>query len=270
MIWPATHLLCQHLALSTCIDLHQQVVLDLGCGCGLVGVVAMKTTERKIKAPKRWVATDMDLTALKLCQENFALNGFPTVATTEPDSGEITGQDQHQRVSIKRLEWGNDEDIQTLKSDLGAERFDSIVGADIVYPNTCGKALSDLLRTVDQLLSLESRSRFYLSFATRDGPKTPARLIEAASEAGFAISVTRDDGQSPISLEPEIVKRLPPLLDSKILVLRRSNHAEQENELLGRENCSVFPGLKAALARLEEASSSEDEWDAPFNLNVCG
>ena len=258
MIWPATHLLCQHLAQDAheteggVLGVRQRTVLELGCGCGLVGVVAMATSATQ--SPSLWVATDMDVSALQLSQENFALNGISNsglMASIETTSGHRQG------LFARRLEWGNQEDMNNIQSDLGLDRFDCIVGADIVYPNTCGKALTDLFQTVDRFLSKQDGSKFYLSFASRDGPRTPCRLLEAAGDAGFAIS------SSSQTLDPDIVQRLPPLLDSKLLVIQRSENAEEENRALGRDYCTVFPGLRASMARLEEPSS-EEEWDAPF------
>ena len=280
MIWPATHLLCQHFlsSSSSCgvgdggtIDLSSRpTVLELGCGCGLVGVVAMNPQEqgqrrkyddheeeRGKQQPKMWVSTDMDEAALTLCKENFALNGIPTNESQHLNDASCSHKRDDGGVFVKCLQWGKDEDIINLQSELQLERFDVIVGADIIYPNTSGKILTDLFHTVERLLSHEN-GLFYLSFAARDGPKTPSRLIEAASNAGYVISI----GSHP--LDSRILKSLPPLLGSKILVLERSTDAGQLNHLLGQPECTVFPGLQAALARLDE-SSSEEEWDAPFS-----
>lgn len=232
MVWPATHLLCQYVCSSP--KALGERVLELGCGCGVVGVTAA------FSHPScTWVSTDMDQTALTMCRENYKLNG-------------VEGM-------VRTLTWASPEHIRQLQHELcrGQKhvKFDAIVGADIIYPATCGQGLINLFETVDMLLSEEGT--FVLSFCTRDGHRTPQHLIAAASNAGFVIS-------SVPPLDPVIKQKLPPLLDAKILVLKRSENASQQNKELGDDDCTVFPGLLAAIARAEE-ECSEEEWEAPFD-----
>lgn len=254
MVWPATHLLCQHLSSGLLISSRnddenaskgdnnnnkddQVVVLELGCGCGLAGVTA---TLAKSTSLKLWVSTDMDEKALELCHKNYELNGV------DPS-----------KWQTRLLEWGNPDQVVKIQQELAPDGFAAIVAADIVYPATCGQVLQSLLeRTVDPLLAPDGS--FWLSFATRDGFQTPQRLVEAASRAGFRIRTL-----PPLS--EEVRSRLPPLLDAQLLVLERSANAARENEQLGGVQCNVFPGLKEWLRRRQEDSSSdEEEWDAPY------
>jgi SAM-dependent methyltransferase len=259
MIWPATHLLCQHLAGTSRSSgedngghsaRHGQLggadtVLELGCGVGLVGITAMK---QQAHSPLLWVSTDMDQRALDLCRRNFVLNGI-----------EVNDEHADSKVWTRTLAWGGqdraDELLRELRGRVNeSERFfDAVVGADIVYPSTCGKVLDCLFSTVDSLLA--PGGTFWLSFATRDGPVTPSRLLEAASEAGFMV-------ESLPPLNASVTKLLPPTLDSKILVMTRSTNAKQRNNQLGSVDCTVFPRLREMLARLDE-SSSEEEWEGP-------
>jgi hypothetical protein len=259
MIWPATHLLCQHLAGTTRSSdedndndhsaRHSQLggadmVLELGCGVGLVGITAMK----QVQSPLLWVSTDMDKRALDLCRRNFVLNGI-----------EVNDGHADSKVWTRTLEWGDQDRAEELLRELRrrvneSERFfDAVVGADIVYPSTCGKVLEYLFSTVDSLLA--PFGTFWLSFATRDGPVTPSRLLEAASEAGFMV-------KSLPPLSASVTKLLPPTLDSKILVMTRSADAKHYNDQLGAADCTVFPRLREMLARRDE-SSSEEEWEGP-------
>jgi hypothetical protein len=182
----------------------------------------------------------MDQQALQLCKDNFARNGIPT------------SQQESTTAAVECLLWGNKTQIQHLLKKY--HQFDAIVGADIVYPSTCGETLQQLFVAVDCLLCLHGT--FWLSFATRDGCKTPSRLLEAASDAGYAIDCLP-------ALDPSITRRLPPLLDSKVLVLKRDKNAARINGALGGNDCPIFPGLRAALARLDDPSS-EEEWEPPF------
>jgi SAM-dependent methyltransferase len=245
LIWPATHLLCQEIVGASHVlsaSDRPLAVVELGCGVGLVGVTAVHARPASIAL---WVSTDMDERSLKLCRGNFRLNG---THTDEPNS----------RAWVRPLPWGDSMRIQGLLRDVrdrtGKDRFDEAFGADIVYPSTPDLVLSQLLSTVDALL--RPGGTFWLSFATRDGSKTPLRLIEAASRAGFIV-----DSLDPI--DGATRRLLPPLLDSKVLSLRRDQQARTRNQELGKDSCRVFPGLQAQVKKLED-DSSEEEWEAPF------
>ena len=252
MVWPATHLLCHYLASNKV----GEYILELGCGCGMLGITSWKANH----SHRLWVSTDRDPKALDLCRKNSKLNKL-----------DIIDEASH-RMLVRTLEWGNEAQIQEIFEELRLCRdgkhnhitrsdgnhkvtfFDAIVAADIVYPATCGQILQNLFRTVDLLLA--SGGTFWLSFATRDGARTPQRLLEAASEAGFST-----DALPPLNAETK--SQLPPLLDARILLFRRNPKAKEHNMTLGFADCKVFPGLRAAISRMEE-SSSEEEWDAPF------
>jgi predicted nicotinamide N-methyase len=231
MVWPATHLMCQYICSSPVLG---ESILELGCGCGVLGVTAALSHPLGM-----WVSTDMDQHSLNMCRENYKLNACKGI--------------------VRKLQWASQQDIRQLQQELSHEtsktEFDAIVGADIIYPSTCGQGLRDLFETVKILLSQEGT--LYLSFCTRDGHRTPRHLIEAASNAGFCIS-------SLPPLDPQVKKKLPPLLDATLLVLKRSKNAYRQNKELGGDDCIVCPGLMAAIARAEEISS-EEEWEAPFD-----
>lgn len=234
MIWPATHLLCQWLSERPFSHDQSETIIELGCGCGLVGVTA-KLACKNLK----WVSTDMDDKALMLARQNYRMNGFVS-----------------DDVMVRNLRWGDKDHIQTIQDELAkfrsSKQVPTIVAADIVYPSTANQVLRLLLDTVDILLA--PSGKFYLSFCTRDGYRTPLRLIEAASRAGFLISAL------DYHLDPDVKSKLPPLLDAKLLVLQRGEVIG--NELLGRLDCPVFPGLHAAIQRAAEESSDE-EWEPP-------
>jgi hypothetical protein len=133
MIWPATHLLCQHLAGTSSSDEdndndqsahHGQLggadmILELGCGVGLVGITAMK---QQVRSPLLWVSTDMDQRALDLCRRNFALNGI-----------EVNDGFADSKVWTRTLEWGDQDRAHELLGELRqrvneSERFfDAVV-----------------------------------------------------------------------------------------------------------------------------------------------
>jgi Lysine methyltransferase len=310
MVWPATHVLCHYLArhyqgdwrflqgppppprptttiseppLLSLINEEEAfpnmgvaAVLELGCGCGLVGVVAAALASNPQYTDSchelLWVSTDRDKDALAQCRYNFSLNGIAVQETT----GKITTSDDESNtnavtVLVSELEWGNATQNQALlhyleqyrssgchTSAIPSQRFDAIVAADIVYPTTCrNQILPLLLDTVDTLLW--EHGTFWLAFWSRDGPRTPCHLIEAASAAGFVI-----DAVDVVTDQSKMATTTTLLHGAKLLQLHRSPNAALYNARLGASDCLVFPGLKEAKARLEAAErQAPEEWNAP-------
>jgi cyclopropane fatty-acyl-phospholipid synthase-like methyltransferase len=251
LIWPATYLLCQFLLLEP----GEGSVLELGCGCGMVGAVAMKYHRKRQDRNQLWVSTDMDATALTLCQQNFLRNGI--TCDVMDDHGSM--------AMVQALAWGKESDIESIRDaipDPWPRTFDRIVAADIIYPSTCqGPVLSQLFDTIEALLSTD-HGTCYISFCNRDRTyATLSALIDAASTAGFAIAAVPED--HPIH-SSHVRQRLPPLLDAQILVLRREPRAAEHNARLGTMHCTVFPGLQAAIQRRHaQLEEGEELWDAP-------
>lgn len=304
MIWPATHLACQYLISSSCRaagpgtrGIIGGTVLELGCGCGMVGIAAaVAAASRRPKSssssftcsrapPSLWISTDMHDSVLELCRKNYRLNGIDV---------DCDDDQAYHSAHVRQLLWGDHERMDEILTECQrrvenrcnkyrmpspsscAFRFDAVVGADIVYPDTCGKVLDDLFETVDRMLSADGT--FYLSYASRDGSRTSSRLVDAAGRSGYRVSCILSAG----ALDPDLLlKRLPPMLDSKLLALRRAPNAREENDRIGIDDrCPIFPGMRNAAAREEQQrqqvrssestkSSSidgddETQWDAPF------
>jgi Lysine methyltransferase len=312
LIWPATHVLCQYLVqqhyqrdwtflqgpprsrptfitepplvslideeVSTSFQDYSEdtmAILELGCGCGLVGVVAAALALQKSSLTTKllWVSTDRDEAALAQCRYNFSLNGIAVQET----AGEITSHESDKNITVlvSKLEWGYAAHHQALLRRLEQyrrsaghatnaiagtrpRRFDAIVAADIVYPTTCrNHILPLLLNTVDALLA--KHGIFWLAFWSRDGPRTPCHFIEAASAAGYRIDAVVTD-QSKMAT-PTNMTVLP---GAQLLQLYRCPNAALYNARLGASDCLVFPALKEAKARLEAAErDAPEEWNAP-------
>ena len=154
MIWPATHLLCQEIV-SGNVGSTAKTILELGCGCGLVGVVASLALNSQYEK-KIWVSSDMDEKALELCIHNFELNGIDATTDDGP--------------RVRKLTWGESKEMHAIQDELfnqtQTSKFDVVVGADIVYPATTGQVLVALFDTVN--FFLKDGGVFYLSFATRE------------------------------------------------------------------------------------------------------
>ena len=87
MIWPASYLLCQYLAYTLSMPTSSKTedvnscnrILELGCGCGIVGITAAITASRFRKntdANLDIISTDMDQLSIDLCSKNMELNNL--------------------------------------------------------------------------------------------------------------------------------------------------------------------------------------------------
>jgi hypothetical protein len=147
--------------------------------------------------------------------------------------------------------------------------FDYVFGADIVYPSTNGVVLDLLFQTVDQLLKghctnglkvdndcdtgkkirhvkvREDEGLFVLSFCTRDGYKTPVRLLQAATEYNFALIQSMSMNRT---IQKQYFPKLPPLLDAQILIFKRQ-YNQNITKIINQQSightttCPIFPGL---------------------------
>lgn len=126
MLWESARLMASVLAANQTIVAGKKV-LELGCGCG--GICSMVAAE----AAELVVATDGDEKALSLLTENIASN--------------LKGP-LHANLTTKRLEWGNQTDIENIKqlNDVG---FDIIIGTDVTYVS---EAISPLFSTARELI----------------------------------------------------------------------------------------------------------------------
>ena len=116
-------------------------VLELGCGCGLVGLVAAAL------GPAEVVLTDQ---VLFMAQANLDAN-YP--------SGP-----ERDRTSVRRLVWGEEADVAAVGSP-----FDLIVGSDIIYHG------EDHLTLAETLAALSGEGTTVL-FVTPDGSGGGAAL----------------------------------------------------------------------------------------------
>ena len=259
MIWPASYLLCQYLTYvlsmpssSATYEAHSyRRILELGGGCGSVSITAACTWRQFRKKDDEHldiISTDMDQLSIDLCSENIELNNL----------GECVGEEKV-RLKARTMCWGDMDRVEEIISEFRVnEKADLVIGADIVYPDTSEVVLSYLFKTVSA--TLKNNGHFLLSFVNRDYFVSAARLINAANDACFKIDYIPMSSFVPDACS----KFLPPMLDAKLLTLARASKdiAFEHNNSLGFEDCEIFPGLRATLARAEEESSLED-WEPP-------
>lgn len=132
-LWESSIKLCDYLCENPHL-VHSKNVLELGCGIGLLGLVCDKIGARSV------ILSDRDLEVgnfLKInLERNNATNCF-----------------------FKKLEWGNNQDIDRLKS----LEFDIVLGGDLIYDGN-RSCMFDLFNTVKVLAP---KSNFYLAFYRR-------------------------------------------------------------------------------------------------------
>ncbi|KAH9104248.1 hypothetical protein LEN26_015125 [Aphanomyces euteiches] len=126
-VWQAAEALLQMMKLPAYMSmLHGRKVLELGAGTGINSLAAAMLNSNV-------VATDGDPDALALIQENIKANQFQL---PKP-------------VSVRPLVWGNQEQIQALKTEFGL--FDVILGSDILFEAIEGQ----LLVTIYELCAMQ-------------------------------------------------------------------------------------------------------------------
>lgn len=160
MLWESALLMCNLLAENPSIVAGKKV-LELGCGsAGICSMISVPFAELV-------VSTDGDAEALKLLQENVGLNIDPKLT---------------QKMVIKRLIWGDKEDVSAVK-ELGG--FDVIIGTDVTYK---AEAISPLFETARDLISKNNggrRSALILCHIQRRVDE--GSIISAASQFGFKL-----------------------------------------------------------------------------------
>ena len=212
-------------------------------------------------------------------------------------------------VWVEPLTWGNENEIQNLQekiqqwtmehniddsttttttaaADVNSSYVDYIWGADIIYPTTCNEVIDLLFNTIQTLLC-PIRGVLILSFCTRDGYKTPIRLLQAATKAGYALiqSISsgnnnnnnndRNNNDDMDSIKSQYSKLLPPLLDSQLLIFQRRSDEEDAaaatiNACIGTEECTIFPKLYQQQANaIEQQQNNQRTLAMQNNNNNC-
>lgn len=128
MLWESARLMASILAANQTI-VCGKTVLELGSGSGgICSMIAAKTA-------RLVVPTDGDNKTLELLQENVTSNLEESLIS---------------KLKIKKLEWGNEEQIETVKKLSGEKGFDVVIGTDVTY---VAEAIMALFKTAKELIS---------------------------------------------------------------------------------------------------------------------
>ncbi|XP_057799719.1 uncharacterized protein LOC131015361 [Salvia miltiorrhiza] len=169
MLWESARLMASVLATNRDIVAGKRV-LELGSGCGgICSMIAAASADLV-------VSTDGDTKALDLLKENVASN--------------LKSSPSLDLLHVKKLEWGDQEDIQAIKR-LNEEGFDVIIGTDVTYVS---QAIIPLFATARELISTSRR-------CAGDNKEPPAlilchvfrrvdepSILSAASQCGFRLA----------------------------------------------------------------------------------
>ncbi|CAM6104464.1 unnamed protein product [Calypogeia fissa] len=126
MLWESAYAFAELLAANTDF-LKEKSVLELGCGS--VGLCSLMSS---VEA-KKVVATDSDVGALSLLQDNLHLN------KENFSIGSIVCQ---------KLEWGNKADIDAVRAANNGTGYDLIIGTDVTYVHEAVPLLFETARAL--------------------------------------------------------------------------------------------------------------------------
>ena len=187
-VWPASPALAQYLVDTYCCSTSNDTtvgvskIIELGCGCGLVGLCAYKifTNSRDL------VFTDHDPGTLKRAKSNFEASkevGRPTTVFFEElkwcdDAAYF--RDLFRKVSTSDV----DNDIRDKQNEIG---FDLVVGSDLIY---CVEVVKPLIQTVSRLLSKTKKSsKMILSQSFVYDVKTEREIDDVCNELNLLRSI---------------------------------------------------------------------------------
>lgn len=167
MLWESARLMSTLLYENPSI-VAGKTVLELGCGsAGICSMVATRSAEFV-------VSTDGDTETLDLLKLNI-------VANLEPD--------QHNKMIVKELVWGNKEHIAAIKDLRNNEGgFEMIIGTDVTY---VPEAITPLFETARELISdseVNAETKPALILCHMQRRVDEETIISTARQFGFKLS----------------------------------------------------------------------------------
>lgn len=255
--------------------------MELGAGVGLCSAVAIRAG-----ACTRLCTTDVAGPVLELASQNLqvaasaaesAIRVKTTVSASQccaltvclPASAAASARARSVPWSVALLDWGDEAQIKRILGASGS-RFDTVVAAEVIYPDIDAPTLRKLFKTVD--MTLVHGGAFICAFVERSAPFV-MRMLEVASSEGWELALIPSAGFLPRSQSETSISdggettgaRLHATEGAKLLKFtRRAAAAGCCNHAVGELGCAIFPGLKARLQRMARAAQEAEEWVAPF------
>eukprot|EP00928_Gymnodinium_smaydae_P077011 TRINITY_DN60141_c0_g1_i1.p1 TRINITY_DN60141_c0_g1~~TRINITY_DN60141_c0_g1_i1.p1 ORF type:complete len:425 (-),score=60.35 TRINITY_DN60141_c0_g1_i1:52-1326(-) len=146
-LWPSAQILGDFLLTQQgAAYVRNRLVLELGCGVGILGPIAM------LAGAKRVICTDADPLALSLCQHNAHMNRGALANAKKVLEGSPSGSPaQEDNIIVQQLDWRDEDGLAKLLRDSHVE---VALCADVVYEEAIG---SNLLRALYQLTDVYPR-----------------------------------------------------------------------------------------------------------------
>ncbi|UKJ90738.1 ankyrin repeat containing protein [Theileria orientalis] len=156
-------------------------VLELGTGCGLLGIALWVACEHHGQLPGKLTLTDLSERTLDNLRCNLALNGLST-GLEGPDHMDIDNcgnsySTARGEVFVAQLNW---------KDFTVKEKYDVIIASDLVYDRELVKPLVNVITQLLDGLFL------YTYKVSRDGADL---FVEELTNAGFIVDVQHVSGQ---------------------------------------------------------------------------
>lgn len=176
--WEAAFVLYEYL-LRERQDFEGKSCLELGAGCGLLGVGLERA------GAKRAVLTDANEETLKNLELNLALNGIRSSPLREGEPGgegearspSPEGEDGRTATYCGTLDWQSDFDCGPTLD------FDVVLGSDITYDSDL---IPSLVAFIDKVLSRKRGARAYIAAVPRN-PATLEMFVREVAEKGMSI-----------------------------------------------------------------------------------
>jgi hypothetical protein len=218
--------------------------LELGAGVGLCSAVAIRAG-----ACTRLCTTDVAEPVLELASQNLQVAA----------SAAASARARSVPLSVDLLNWGDEAQIKQVLAASGS-RFDTVIAAEVIYPDIDVPTLRNLFKTVD--MTLVQGGAFICAFVERSAPFV-MRMLEVASSTGWELALIPSTDFLPRS-QSAATTRPHATEGAKLLKFTRRAAAAGCNHAVGEVGCAIFPGLKARLQRMARAAQEAEEWVAPF------
>jgi len=236
--WHASDVLCEYLLNSDIMKNGNSIrLLELGSGLGKCGLLLHLLLQSNGRSDST-VLTDGDTNVMQLLRKNVAFNTF---------SDDYDNDD----ISCQQLKWGTNEAEAFLSKQDYNQKFDLIIGSDLLYTNR--QNLNPLFETIDVLLD-DSQEKFILAH-NEDYSIPVSSVVLAASRKDLFCEVVKQAGEVSLLCfrrsDPLSMNKVVDRLRAKIMMLEAENRRQKarmeqvEDKCLKLDRrCTVLRGDK--------------------------
>lgn len=230
--WHASDVLCEYLLNSDEIKNGNSIrLLELGSGLGKCGLLLHLLLQSNGRSEST-VLTDGDTNVMQLLRKNVAFNTF---------------SNDNDDISCQQLKWGTNEAKSFLSKQDYNQKFDLIIGSDLLYTNR--QNLNPLFETIDVLLD----DRHYLAYSSRgysrkfilahnEDYSIPVKsVVTAASRKDLFCEVVKQAGEVSVLCfrrsDPLSMNKVVDELQAKIMMLGTENRRQKARMEIVEDKC---------------------------------